>query len=454
MCSNSLVDDIDSLITVKRMDIIVNLIYCRFYDKNIKSTFAKDLYINQKKSEKGDDLIEQPREVEERSVSTKKGENDWIEKFNYLIDCVKNDTFVWEEKRAVDMITISKKSNQLVRGAHRVAVHYYFNKNIYAAYNNESHHKHELTQLENYDYIFNEFINLKKDTLTFCLFPKFNTKQNDDFVTNTINADSKINLLYKKNIKLNETGFIYFLIILYQIHDINGVGSLDYNVIRRKLKESFKEDSYTTVYFIEKEKECNRKHLVNLKKNIIRKYLDSSERSFSFHVCDNHVETKNISQFVLNNKNIQFANLNNIAKFNCNYPSLDEIKNEKNNKKIDVKKITKDVFIDSEDYCVVGSKLLSLLGIRNSKDIDIVTKNLENNSFDIHNEYIPKYMDIEPDEIIYDPNNYFYFFNVKFISPNVLLKFKQCRYSKTHDKKDKNDIKDLESIVKKLNVKQ
>lgn len=34
MCSNSLVDDIDSLINVKRMDIIVNLIYCKFYDEN------------------------------------------------------------------------------------------------------------------------------------------------------------------------------------------------------------------------------------------------------------------------------------------------------------------------------------------------------------------------------------------------------------------------------------
>lgn len=34
------------------MDIIVNLIYCRFYDKKIKSNYACDLYIKQKKLRK------------------------------------------------------------------------------------------------------------------------------------------------------------------------------------------------------------------------------------------------------------------------------------------------------------------------------------------------------------------------------------------------------------------
>lgn len=448
ICNKTLVSDINSLITINRMDIIVNLIYCKFYDRNIKSKFAHDLYINQKKIQLGDRLIEYSqnfRDFEEKSVSTKKGEVEWIEKINHLIDCIKNNTFVWEDnKRAIDMITINKKSNQLVRGAHRVALHYYFNKNIYSAYNEESHHIHKCTQIKNYEYVFNEFINLKKDALVFCLFPEYNNKQNDDFITNEIHRDRKMNLLYKKNIKLNENGFIYFLIILYQIHNINGVGNLNYNVIRNKLQKSFA-DGETTIYFIEKK--CDRKHIINFKKNIVRKYIDNENNQYSFHVTDNHEETKNISQFVLNNNNIKFANLNNIAKFNKNYPSLTDIKNVDLNKKIDVREITKDILIDSDDYCVVGSKVLSLFGFRESRDVDIISKDLKTDNFDVHNEYFLRFLNMEPDDIIYNPNNHLYFFNVKCITPEMLLKFKENRYLKTHDGKDKRDMENLKSIT-------
>lgn len=442
----TLLEDFGSLITIDRMDIVVNMIYCKFYDKKIKSNFAYDLYIEQKKSEKGEELIEHPVGMGDKLVSNKKGEDDWIKKFNDLIECVHGGKFSWKDnQRAIDMITISKKTNQLVRGAHRVALHHYFNKKIYVAYNEEPPHSHKCSKIQNYEYVFNEFINLKKDTLVYCLFPEFNTKKNDDFITKKINDDGGMDLLYKKSIKLNENGFIYFLIILYQIHKINGVGMVDYGVIRTKLKKSFNSGGKVTLYFVEKK--CNRSHLVNFKKNIIRKHIDSCDKPYSFHVCDNHEETKNISQFVLNDNNIKFANSNNIAKFNKNYPSLNDIKNTNINKKIDVNKIIKNVFINSDDYCVVGSSLLSLFGIRESKDVDIISKDLKNDNFDIHNKYIQYFMGIEPDDIIYNPNNHFYFFGVKFMTPEILLTFKEKRYLKTKDEKDKVDITQLKEYL-------
>ena len=278
-----LVNDINTLLTINRMDIIVNLLYCSFYHKKIKSNYARNLYINQKKSEKGENLIEHSKKYQERSVSNKNGEKEWIEKVNNLIESIKNNQFIWKQNvRAIDSITINKNSKQLVRGAHRVAIHYYFKKKIYAVYNDESHHIHKCDKLnkKDYEYIFNEFINLKKNTLVYILFPKYNNNKNDSFITKKINGDKYMNLLYKKNIRLNKKGFIYFLIVLYQIHDIFGIRNLNYNVIRNKLKNSF-DDNDITVYFIEKN--CDTKHIVNFKKNIVRKYIDKANNQFSFH---------------------------------------------------------------------------------------------------------------------------------------------------------------------------
>ena len=443
-----LVSDMNTLLTINRMDIIVNLIYCTFYDKKIKSNFAHNLYIKQKKSEKGENLSEYSKTYQERGVSHKNGEKDWIEKLNDLIESIKNNQFIWKDNiRAIDMITINENSNLLVRGAHRVAIHYYFKKNIYAAFNNELHHIHKCEKLneQEYEYTFNEFINLKKNTSVYILFPKYNNKKNDSFITNKINEDKEISLLYKKKFKLNERGFIYFLIVLYQIHDINGVGNLNYNVIRNKLLNSF-DDNDITAYFVEIK--CNKKYVINFKKNIVREYIDHKNNHFSFHVTDNHEETENVSRFVLNNNNIFFANNNFIDKFNTEYPSLNDIKNTKINKKIDVNKIIKDVYIDLKDYCIVGSTILALFGIRKNKDIDIVFhNNFSNGKYDNHNNYFLQFLNTEPDEIIFNPNNYMYFFNIKCITPKLYLEFKRQRYNRTKDDKDKLDIEDIERLI-------
>lgn len=441
-------NDINTLITINRMDIIVDLIYCRFYDKKIKSNYARDLYIKQKKIDKGEELIEMSKIYRERGVSHKQGEKDWIEKFNNLIESVKNNQFIWKDNiRAIDMITINKNSNQLVRGAHRVAIHYYFKKEIYATFNNESHHIHKCEKLNKneYEYIFNEFINLKKNTLVYILFPKYNNKDNDSFIVKKINEDNYMNLLYKKNIKLNERGFIYFLIVLYQIHDICGVGNLNYNVIRNKLKNSF-DDNDITIYFIEKK--CDRNHIVNFKKNIVRKYIDKENNHFTFHVSDNHEETRNISRFILNKNNIFFANNNFIDKFNKNYPSLNDIKNTTINKKIDVNNIIKDIDIDLSNYCIVGSKILAMLGIRINKDIDIIShSNYEDKNVDNHNKYFLNFLNMEPDEVIFNPNNHMYFFNIKCITPQLYLEFKKQRNKQKNNDKDKLDIENLERLI-------
>ena len=445
-----LVENIDSLLTIDRMDIIINRIYCKFYDNKIKSNFAINLYLNDKKHEKGNKLIEHEPNMVYRMVSQKETEQEWINKLNNLIDDIKNNNFFWKNNiRVIDNVTINKNNNKLIRGAHRVAVCHYFKKKIYAIYNNEKHLIHNCKYLNDFDYeyVFNEFINLKDNTLAFILFPKYNNFKNDNFITNTIKNDKYMNLLYKKQIYLNENGFIYFLIIIYQIHNIFGIGSLNYDVIKNKLNGSYVNNKLI-IYFIEK-KNYDSKYIVNFKKNIVREYIDNKNNNFTFHISDNHKETKNIAQFALNNNNIFFANNNNIHKFNKSYPSLTDIKHTNINKIIDVHQIIKDVNINSEDYCIVGSTILNLFGIRKNKDIDIISHNLVNKKYDNHNKYFLKILNMEPDEIIFNPNNHMYFFNIKCITLEIYLKFKIKRYEINKDNKDKIDIYKIENLLNK-----
>lgn len=122
--------------------------------------------------------------------------------------------------------------------------------------------------------------------------------------------------------------------------------------------------------------ECDNTYITNLKKNIIRKYIDNIDNCFTFHVCDNKQDWLNISQFILNKNNIFFANNNNINFIDDNYPSLNKIKNTKINKMINVDNIKKKFNIKQnlDNYCIVGSSLLSIFGLRNQELLTLFQK--------------------------------------------------------------------------------
>ena len=78
-----LITHTEKLFTFNRLDLIVNLIYCDFYDKSLKTNFAKNLYIKWKKLEKGEKLIEHGNNQYiriNRGESVKEGEKDYINK--------------------------------------------------------------------------------------------------------------------------------------------------------------------------------------------------------------------------------------------------------------------------------------------------------------------------------------------------------------------------------------
>src|SRR5690606_8476378 len=87
--------------------------------------------------------------------------------------------------------------------------------------------------------------------------------------------------------------------------------------------------------------------------------------------------------------------------------------------------------IDPEDAAIDGSFVLEVYGVRRSRDIDLIYHHeIRPQSVNLHistrtaTDYFHKH---SPEQIIYDPKNYFLVNGLKFISINLLMKSKARR---------------------------
>jgi hypothetical protein len=152
----------------------------------------------------------------------------------------------------------------------------------------------------------------------------------------------------------------------------------------------------------------------------------------SVHINDTHDETIRIAQFAFNSNSIHFAN-------NATpvlYPAFQKILD-------DYTKTDK----DSEHFCVTGSAVMAMYGIRAAKDVDYFNKyqklNTNNSLISSHNNEIRHYT-ITMDDILYNPENHFWFCGTKFAALHIIKALKEKR---NEIPKDVEDIK-IMSLLK------
>ena len=91
-----------------------------------------------------------------------------------------------------------------------------------------------------------------------------------------------------------------------------------------------------------------------------------------------------------------------------------------------------------------GSIVLALYGIREADDLDYLTMNQEDP--DSHDRYISLYgMTLE--EAIYNPENWFTYFGMRFLTLERVRKFKQNR----NEAKDRDDLKLIDLVLSEKN---
>jgi hypothetical protein len=425
--------NIKQLINENRIDLIVGFNYVDFYENKYNTDFFVDLFIEYKKS--FNNLLE--------IVDNKKyqGKEDFLKRFNTLIENIKK---IGSNHTKIPVL-IYNNQYWLENGFHRVSILHYYNlignfnitncKNIqHQWYPTNIQYFLERGYSKNYcDYIIYEFLKkYKKKFNCIILFPS--NKKLPDNLYNEINSIYTLNIdvnKYNNNFKNNFIQLLYY----HENWCINGK-------FTNKSANCFKTDGILKIFFIEHTK-LNK--LVDFKERV-RNFYDIGKDSI--HIPDTQNENDTILQ-LLNNNTLSFFKKTpslyiKFTNFNILFKKL--------------KKFLKSNNIDSKKICITGSSVLSVYSIRDCNDIDLFIdkKNIhifKNTCFDNHNKYtINKNYSKHFEDIIYNPDNHFYYQNIKFCNLSLILYNKHYRvkhklFGDVSIKKDLKDINYIENII-------
>tara|TARA_R110002074_G_scaffold131233_1_gene273631 strand:- start:1518 stop:2780 length:1263 start_codon:yes stop_codon:yes gene_type:complete len=399
----NVVRDPNDLLTHVRFDVIIKYMYA----SNLLSDYYKNAYEEHLKV--WNNFYEgKPR---------KRGFKDFDNAFKSII----NNT--------VDEPIIVNSVGHLVNGGHRLAAALYHQRPINTINTNVPAENDPRYIDHNYQYFDKrklsrsilkrtavEYAKLKSNTHIICLFPIAHTRINE--VMNIINEYS--NVFYHSSEVLNSEGQLGLMKEIYysesiQQKAVSSAGWADEEGIRRKGNMCFRGNTNVTFVLVDA------KNLETVKemKNKIRALFNVGNHSV--HINDFHEETIRIAKTVFNDNSIHFLN----NRKNILFPN--------HRKLISATK-------PNDNTVITGSSVLSLYGLRDCKDLDLIYYN--NAPADSHNQYLKTHYKLTLDNIVNDPRYHLYHHGFKYVSLDVIKNMKIER----NEPKDIIDVKLIEKI--------
>ncbi|WNB92464.1 hypothetical protein [Bacillus sp. NEB1478] len=398
--NNVLDADPYTIINHSRFDIMAKYIYGKFYENKWNSNWGTRLY---------DDHIWTFNRYDEDDGSGKKGIKSFVKNFNSTLDSIKKHGF----DDNVSLIPISNNGVPL-DGAHRLTAALLYKKKVKVikmkdsniCYNYEFFNKRGLLSKWS-DAIAYEYCKLKHDIFIVILFPEaFSKKEKAKDILKEFGS-----IYYEKEIKLIKNGPKNLLNYLFkQDKWFSKLTTVEKDV--SAVKSFFNDQS--TINVIVFEPKDLKSNLIQVKKELENLYGYSKH---SFYINSNHSETIRLSQMMFNENSIHF--LNN-AEFNKDFFIFEKIKNT-------YSYFIKHRNIDPERICLVSDAVLAAYGIRDCENLGFiyygytdlekeftVYEGLVNNN----NLHFRKPID----DIIFNPENHFYYDGIKFTTLKIMKK--------------------------------
>lgn len=382
----------NNLITHRRFDVIVKYLYA----SNLSSKYFKNLYKEHLRVWNG--FYE--------GTPRKTGFEDFDDAFKSIID------------NTVDEPVPVNSDGDIVNGSHRLAAALHLQRPI----NIRDLTPKENPRIEsNYEFFIGrnggmpkhmlqrtalEYVKLKSNSHIVCLFPICFDRMKD--VMNVINKHS--NLFYHSDTTLNSEGQLNLMKEIYLTD-----GWANEEGIRRKGNQCFMGRNNVRFLVIDG------KDLATVKdmKNKIRALFNVGNHCV--HITDTHEEAIRVAKTVFNDNSIHFLN----NRKNVSFPNY-----------VKLLKASK----PSDNTVITGSSVLSLYGLRDCKDLDII--DYDNVLTDTHNQYLEKFYKITLDDIVNNPRNHLYYNGHKYVSLNVIKNMKETR----NESKDVTDLQLIEKI--------
>lgn len=407
-----------------RFDLPIKHLFLKFYNKGIKSSFGEDVYKEHLRLWNNFKEYNNPNKNTYEAFKT-----DFINIFNDI----KNNKFEWSKSPVITDV-----DGFLLNGAHRTSAACALNKSF--NYTQGSEQNGDGQKVCDYKMFNNlglprkyqdaaalELVKINPNHLIISLFPS--AIQNRHLVENIITKYCGIS--YKKDIFLNNNGAFNYTLQLYKGEEWAGNWANNFAGFRDKSNLCFtNQTTPMTVYLVE----LSDLNVARQIKNEIRVIYNIGNHSV--HINDTPEETLRLARCLFNDNSIHFLNNAQLQYYPKFFQQLAYYEN-----------YLKENNLDFEDYCITASSILSLYGLREGNDLDYLHFNplkIDGHpDIHSHNEYgIGRYSE-NLDNIIYNPENHFYYGNLKVASLNIIKNLKSQR----NEPKDIHDIKLINSVL-------
>ena len=379
------------LLTHKRFDVVIKYLYA----SNLSSGFFKNAY----KEHLG---------VWNGFTEDKRKKSTFEDFDNSFISMIHNK---------VDEPVPVNPEGHLANGAHRLAAALYRQRPInirsttakenypieadYKVFLRKGLHRHIMKRTAL------EYAKLKSNTYIVSLFPIAHTRM--DEVMDIIEKHS--NIFYTSSEGFNDKGQLGLIKEIYLSE-----GWASEKGIMKKCKQCFRGMGNVTFVLIDAK---NLETVKEMKKELRALFKVGNH---SVHINDYHEDTIRIAKTVFNRNSINFLNNRKSVSF-PNYKKL--MANMK----------------PDDNTIITGSTVLSLYGLRDCKDIDLIYFN--NPPIDSHNQYLGNLYKLTLDAIFNNPFYHLYHNGFKYVSLDVIKNMKKRR----NEPKDIIDVKLAEQII-------
>lgn len=415
-----------SLITPLRFSIMAKYITVQYWDRGYQTNWADLLY--KKHLKIWNNFKEE--------IPQKKSLQDYVQAFKKIINSIKQIGF----DPSISVIEIG--SNWVCDGEHRIATALYFQKNVAVklidyvlpadniGYSSEFFKQKGLDK-KYLDHMALEYAKLKKNCYVVILFPIMGEKREEAY--KYLREAGKI--VYSKTVPISKNGSGNLIKHLYELENYNNFWSADLHGARAEAKLRFNIHKWNRIEVIlweceslEKNKAC---------KEAIR---DFYKNRYVIHINDTHKQTVYHAQVLFNRNSVHFLNKAQPKKFERFFNLLKLYENLLMNKNY-----------NQEFFCIDSSAVLSAYGIRDCADLDFLhfgypelLANTGNKLISSHNHPDDlKHHVYQRDDIIFNPDHYFYYKGFKFASLETVKKMKEKR----NEPKDRRDIELIKNVT-------
>ncbi len=411
-----------SFITPRRVDLIIKLLYVMYREAKLQTAYALELYEEHLRVWNGFKEYDNPQ---------KNSLNAFLETFNNIIDSMKKGGF-----DSTYPVPISA-SGDLLNGSHRIAAAIYTNAAPHIVRTNDPRAGHADCSLaffrqqgmreEDLDYVALEYSKLRPKTRLVILYPARDPSYDDKAIQQIISVAP---IVYEKRFNIDKPQLTKLMSQIYFGEPWLSNVKDELAGAKDKANWCFGDTSLRILQI-----ECEKQDSLDSLKEELRALYGINKSSV--HINDTYAETLRLTRIFMNPVSMQYVT----------YGPL--YSDERLSELVRIYKATiLEHNLDPELFCITGSSILAMFGLREAQDLDYLHKDPSHiitghSLIQSHQKELSKYP-MHQDDILFNPRRHFHWNETKFASLECLKAMKTHR----SEEKDKRDVGLIDKLLR------